>query len=156
MTDPAYLAAVKMLSRRELSEAQVRQRLGRLGFGADAITEAIDRLKGDRSIDDERVAAAIARTESGVRRRGRLRVRQRLAAAGISDSVADRAVEAAYAEVDVDGLIAAVLEKRLAGRTTIESERELGRLFRHLVGQGFERDRVMKVLKARYRPKAEA
>jgi regulatory protein len=156
MTHSAYVAAVKMLARRELSEAQVRQRLARLGYDSDAIADAVARLKEQHSIDDARVAAAIARSESGARRRGRLRVRQRLQAAGIADPVAERAVEEAYAEVDVDALLAAVLDRRMAGQPTIASERELGRLYRHLVGQGFERDHVMKALKARYRPNPEA
>ena len=156
MTDSAYGAAVKMLSRRELSERQVRQRLARLGYGPDAIADAVGRLKEERSIDDARVAASIARSESSMRRRGRVRARQRLQAAGIADAVAERAVEEAYAEVDVDALLAAALDRRMAGAPTIASERELGRLYRHLVGRGFERDRVMKALKERYRADPEA
>ena len=48
----AYLDGLKMLARRELSEAQVRQRLVRRSHEADAIDEAIARLKDARAIDD--------------------------------------------------------------------------------------------------------
>ena len=69
-----YLDALKMLARRELSEAQVRQRLARRGHDPESIDAAVARLKGERAIDDARVAEAIARTETAAKRRGRLRV----------------------------------------------------------------------------------
>jgi SOS response regulatory protein OraA/RecX len=64
-----------MLGRRELSEQQVRQRLARKDYGQDDIDEAIARLREQRAIDDRRVAEAIVRTETGIRKRGRVRVR---------------------------------------------------------------------------------
>jgi regulatory protein len=149
--DDAYLAAVKMLARRELSERQVRQRLVRKQFDSAGIDDAITRLKGERAIDDARVAGAIARLETNGRRRGLARVRQKLMAAGIASPVADAAVEDIAAQVDLDALLAQALERRLRGRTTIEDEREMARLFRQLVTQGFESDRVMRLLRSRRR-----
>ena len=52
MSDETYLAALRMLARRELSEAQVRQRLARRQHDAAAIDDAISRLKDARSIDN--------------------------------------------------------------------------------------------------------
>ena len=77
-----------MLARRELSEAQIRQRLAKRGESRDSIDEAVDRLKAERSIDDERVAGAIARTQAAGRNRGRRRVMQQIEAAGIDKSIA--------------------------------------------------------------------
>src|SRR5262245_52234326 len=76
----AYVDALRMLARRELSEAQVRQRLRRRAHEEDAIQEAVDRLKRERALDDERVAEALARTETSVKRRGKLRVKQAIEA----------------------------------------------------------------------------
>ena len=56
----AYVDALRMLARRELSEAQVRQRLVRREHGQAAIDEALARLRNERAIDDARVAEAIA------------------------------------------------------------------------------------------------
>jgi regulatory protein len=151
MADDAYLAAVKMLARRELSERQVRQRLVRKQFDSAAIDDAITRLKRERAIDDARVAGAIARLETHGRRRGLARVRQKLMAAGIASPVADAAGEDIAAQVDLDALLAQALERRLRGRATIEDEREMARLFRQLVTQGFESDRVMRLLRSRRR-----
>jgi regulatory protein len=138
-----------MIARRELSEAQVRDRLARKGFADDAIEDAVTRLKDERTIDDARVAAAIARTETGIRKRGLLRVRQRLAAARITGSLADAAVEEIAGQVDLDAMLTQALERRLRGRETIADEREMARLYRQLTAQGFERDRVLRLLRAR-------
>ena len=139
----AYLEALKMLARRELSEAQVRQRLARRGERQESIDEAVARLKSERSIDDERVAGAIARSQTSLRKRGRRRVLQQIEAAGIDKSVASRAVDEAFQDLDPDALLAASLEKRLRGRERIADDREFQRLFRYLSAQGFDADRIL-------------
>ena len=151
MPDTAYLAAVKMLARRELSEAQLRQRLVRKAYGDGEIEDAITRLKVDRTLDDTRVASAIARMETGIRKRGPLRVRQKLAAAGISRAAADAAVAAVLEGVDVDALLDAALARRLKGRDTIADDAEMSRLYRQLTTQGFDSGQVMRLLRARRR-----
>jgi regulatory protein len=147
----AYIDGLKMLGRRELSEAQVRQRLARKGYAAAEIEIAIVRLREERAIDDNRVADAIARTETAVRRRGKLRVRMQIERAGIAKAIAKRAVDDLFEAIDDDALLEASLAKRLRGRDTIADDRELHRLYRYLIGQGFESDRVVKALNARRR-----
>jgi regulatory protein len=147
----AYIDGLKMLGRRELSELQVRQRLARKGHDADAIDEAVARLREERAIDDERVAEAIARTETSVRRRGKLRVRMQIERAGIAKPTAKRAVDDLFDTIDDGALLEASLAKRLRGRETIADDREFQRLYRYLMGQGFESDRALKALNARRR-----
>jgi regulatory protein len=145
----AYLAGLQLLARRELSEAQVRQRLSRRGHPTEDIDTAIARLLEERALDDRRVASAIASTQVRVRGRGRLRVKRQIEAAGISSTLAQAATDAAFAEIDSDALLIAALEKRLRGRSTIADEREFQRLFRYLVAQGFDHDRVISSLRSR-------
>jgi regulatory protein len=142
----AYIDALKMLGRRELSEAQLRQRLGRREHAPDAIDAAVARLRAERAIDDLRTAEAIARTQTSIKRRGRLRVRRQIEQAGIEPATARRAVDEVFAALDPDALIEASLAKRLRGREQIADEAELARLYRYLIGQGFEPDRVMAAL----------
>jgi regulatory protein len=143
----AYAAALKMLAARELSEAQVRQRLVRRKYDASDIDTAIERLKAGGYIDDARAAAVIARRETTVRRRGKTRVSSRLRAAGIASAIADRAVEQVFKDVDADSLLDASLERRLRGRTRIADDKEMQRLYRYLIGQGFEGERVLAKLR---------
>jgi regulatory protein len=142
----AYIDALKMLGRRELSEAQVRQRLARREHAPDAIDTAVARLRAERAIDDVRTADAIARTQTSIKRRGRLRVRRQIEQAGIQPATARRAVDEVFAALDPDALLEASLAKRLRGREQIADQAELARLYRYLIGQGFEPDRVMAAL----------
>ena len=140
-----------MLARRELSELQVRQRLARKGHESDDIDAAIARLRDERALDDARVADAIARTETSIRKRGKLRVRMQIERAGIAKSTAKRAVDEVFDAIDAEALLESSLAKRLRGRETIADDREFQRLYRYLIGQGFESERVVKALSARRR-----
>jgi regulatory protein len=146
MVNPAYIDGLKMLARRELSEAQIRQRLARKQHAADDVDAAITRLRDERAIDDARVAEAIARTETSIRRRGKLRVRMQIERAGISKAVARHAIDEVFGALDDDALLEASLNKRLRGRTALADERERQRLYRYLIAQGFESDRVLRRL----------
>ena len=145
----AYVDALKMLGRRELSEAQVRQRLARRGHEPDAIDAAIARLLEERAIDDARVAEAIARSQTSIRRRGKQRVLRQIQSAGIAESTARWAVDEVFGGLDPDALVEASLAKRLRGRERITNQAEFRRLYRYLIGQGFEPDRILRALKAR-------
>ena len=157
MADRAYVIGLTLLARRELSEAQVRQRLARKGHEAEAIDAAVDRLRTERAIDDVRVAEAIAHTATAVHRRGKLRVRRQIEQAGIAPATARGAIDEVFAAIDDETLLKEALDRRLRGRERIADDAEFRRLFRYLVGQGFEPDRVVSALKKRRsrRPGAE-
>lgn len=135
-----------MLARRELSEAQLRSRLARRQFDSDAIENAINRLRGDRSLDDRRAALACARDEVRLKRHGRIRVLRQLAALGIPADTARAAVREVFEDVDEDDLMTQVLRRRLSrsGRLDAAGAR---RLHRYLIAQGFEPSRVGALLR---------
>ena len=143
----AYVDGLQMLARRELSEAQVRQRLLRKGHDAEAVDAAVDRLRGERAINDERAAEAIAQAETRAHRRGKLRVRRQIEQAGIAPATARHAIDEVFEGIDDEALLEEALARRLKGRERLADEAEFRRLFRYLVGQGFEPDRVMAILK---------
>ena len=143
-----YIDGLTMLGRRERSEQRIRQRLVSNERAPEDIDEAVARLRGERAINDQRVAEAIARTETGIRKRGKVRVRMQLERAGIAKETAKAAIEEVVGTIDDEALLESSLRKRLRGRETIADDKEFQRLFRYLIGQGFESDRVMKTLKA--------
>ena len=144
-TASAYVDGLRMLGRRELSEAQVRQRLARRGHEPDAVDAAVERLLAERAIDDARVAEAIAHAETAVHGRGKLRVRRQLEQAGITPATARHAIDEVFDALDDAALLEAALARRLRDR--VAGEAEFRRLFRYLVGQGFEPDDVMTALR---------
>ena len=137
-----------MLARRELSQAQVRDRLTRRGHEPGSVDDAIARLTAERAIDDGRLAEAIARAEVH-RRHGRRKVLQRMEHAGLERSLARQAVARVFAAVDEKALIEAALDRRLRDGRSIEDDAELRRLYRFLVAQGFDGDLAIRALKAR-------
>jgi regulatory protein len=149
-SDPgrAYVAGLKMLARRELSEMQVRARLTRRQYEQHHIDDAIARLRSEGAIDDTRTARAIARSAASSRGLGKRRARMQVDAAGIERAIAAAAVDEVFSEIDSHQLLQTALAKRLRGRTRIEDEAEMARLFRYLVGRGFDHDRVLEALRA--------
>jgi len=136
-----------MLSARELSESQLRTRLKRREIDADDIESAITRLKADRTINDRRVALAIARMESSIKHRGRTRVLQKIRQAGIDGDIAEDAVREVFEEVNEGDLLDRAMERRLRGTAIADlDERGRARIARGLAGQGFSLDAIFKRL----------
>jgi regulatory protein len=146
----AYTTALTLLSRRELSTSQLRERLARRKFAADAIDHAIRRLSADGTLDDRRVAVARARTDAMLKRHGRRRVLQRIQQLGVAPEIATLAVDEVFNDLDEPALLDAAIERRLRGVDvrTLDA-RGKARLVRHLVGRGFEPSQVFACLRRR-------
>jgi regulatory protein len=143
----AYTAAPTLLSARELSETQLRARLTRRRHHPDDIDQAIARLKRDRTLDDRRVARALARIESGIKHRGRARVIQRIRQAGIAGPIAEEAATAVFEDLDEDDVLTRALDRRLRGKSARDlDERGRAKVVRGLMAQGFSLDAILKKL----------
>ena len=144
----AYTLALTLLSSRELSEAQLRTRLRRRKIDEEQIESAVARLKRDRTLNDRRVAVAIARMETAIKHRGRARIVQKIRQAGIDADTADDAIREVFQEVDESELLNRAFERKMRGKTVKDlDEKGRARIVRALVGQGFTFDAVLKRLK---------
>ncbi|HEY7193763.1 MAG TPA: RecX family transcriptional regulator [Gemmatimonadales bacterium] len=144
----AYSDALSLLARRELSVAQLRDRLHDRQHDPDDIEDAATRLVASGALNDARVAAAYVRGALSVKGRGRLRIQRELQAMGIGRDVAAEALAEAFGDVDERSLIKKALDKKLRGGKKIESRQEYARLFQFLVRQGFTPASVIAVLRA--------
>ena len=126
-----------MLSRRELSTQQVRDRLLERDHGREEVEAAIERLLENGSLDDARVARAYIRTALKVKGRGRLRIQRELQELGIPKDVAAEALAESFADVDERSLVAKALQKKLRGQMKIESRADYARVYQFLMRQGF-------------------
>jgi len=133
----AYTDALQLLSRRELTEKELRDRLLDRDHPRDEIDRVIAHLLESRSLDDGRVARAYARTAAGVKGRGRLRVMRELNAMGVARETATEAVTEVFADVDERALIAKALQRKMRGKSRITDAREHARLYQFLMRQGF-------------------
>jgi regulatory protein len=133
----AYLDALHMVARRELSVAECRVRLARHAHSEQEIEAALARLIEAGVLDDRRVAGAFVRTAANLKNRGRLRIQRELQTKGIDRDVADEALAEALAGADEGAMVARAIEKRLRGRTLGPDRAASARLFHHLVRQGY-------------------
>ncbi len=147
----AYVDALHMLGRRELSEKQLRDRLHDREHSAEDIDRAIQLLQENRAVDDARVAAAYVRTAIKIKGRGRLRIQHELREIGIPNDVAAQALAEAFGETDERGLITRALQKKLRGKPKIQDTAEYARVYQFLMRQGFSSAAVTAVLKAHRR-----
>ena len=148
----AYVAGLTLLAGRDLSAAQLGERLRRRGFAPDATDAAVTRLRREGALDDRRAAAAHARRAVEVRRQGPARIERELAARGVDTSVARAAIAEALEGRDVEELLDRSLARRLAG--PIAGPAEFRRLYQYLLRQGFEGAMAAAALRRRTRPGA--
>jgi len=133
----AYLDALHLLARRELSEKQLRDRLIDREHERAEIDRAVEHLRDAGSLDDSRVARAYVQTALKVKGRGRLRIQRELQEMGIEKDVASEALAAAFGEVDERALVRAALQKKLRGHKKIETIADYARVYQFLMRQGF-------------------
>lgn len=145
----AYVDALHMLGRRELSVQQIRDRLIEREHSRDDVDRAIELLIENKALDDARVAGAYVRTAIRIKGRGRLRIQRELQMMGISRDVAAEALADAFGEVDERTLIAKALQKKLRSNQQISTAAEYARVFQFLMRQGFSPASVTAVLRAR-------
>jgi regulatory protein len=144
----AYLDALHLLARRELTMKQVRERLADRDHGREEIDRAIEHLLESRVLDDARVAAAYVRTALKVKGRGRLRIQRELQEMGVERDVASDALAEAFGDVDERALIAAAIKKKLRGKPKISTRSDYARVYQFLMRQGFSPAGVNAALRA--------
>jgi regulatory protein len=133
----AYVDALRLLGRRELSVKELRDRLIDREHPGEEVDRAIEHLLETKALDDARVARAYARTASNVKGRGRVRVMRELSVMGIAKDTASEAVAEVFADVDERALIAKALQKKMRGRPRIADAAEHARLYQYLMRQGY-------------------
>jgi len=143
----AYLDGLRLLSRRELSVADLRARLLGREHPAGEVDAAIAHLLETRALDDARVARAFARTSASVKGRGRLRVMRELSQMGIAKEVAGEALSEVFGDLDERSLIARALQKKMRGKPKAVDRTEGARLYQYLMRQGFSPAAIVDALK---------
>ena len=146
----AYFRALRWLTARELSEGQVRSRLAEKGYTDIAIQPALERLIRDRTIDDRRAAAAVARTEARVRRHGPHRVMGKLIAMQVDRDLAKEIVRELFSDEDEEALLGRTLEIRLRGNPErLKDPRERRKILAYLIRQGFSASAASAAIRAK-------
>lgn len=143
--------AVRFLSRREHSRAELTRKLLSHAPDEAMLEQVLDELESAGWQSDDRYAGAVVR--SSAERFGMRRVAQKLREGGVDSELAQEALEKLRESEPTRAL--AVWEKRF-GRTGLPSEpREYARQARFLAARGFSADIVRKILSGQMAEQAE-
>jgi regulatory protein len=135
-------AAVKLLARREHSEYELRAKLNKRDYEDDAVNAVIEALRADNLVSDERFAEAYvqSRVNKGF---GPVRIRGELQQRGVSDALAESALNAA--DCDWDAAAREQLQRRFGSAAPVD-RKERQRRYSYLTRRGFTGDQVNQAL----------
>ena len=141
--------AVELLAVRARSVRDMRMRLKRVGATAGAIDGAVERLITLGLLDDDAYARNLAHarvTGGGVSKR---RIGQELQKRGVARDVADEAIDATLADVELDelGAARAAALKRMRSLRSLDDATRRRRLYAFLARRGYEPGVIARVIK---------
>jgi regulatory protein len=142
--------AVRSLSRRAQSSAELRQKLRERAEEEASIEEVLGRLTEYGYLDDKRFAENYAASRLENERFGRVRTLNDLRSRRVTGQIADAAVENTYKETDETALVEAYIRKkfRSASRETLfKEDKDLTGAYRRLLRAGFGSAVIIPVLK---------
>jgi regulatory protein len=134
--DAAHAAALRLLTTRARTRAELRQRLAERGFEAAAVAETLDRLERVGLVDDQALADTVAqgRAERGLDAPA---IAAELRDRGVDPAVAERAAQAAVPAEDRADRCRRVAEARLTQLAGLPAPTQLRRLASYLARRGY-------------------
>ena len=140
---------MRLLARRAYSIAEMRRALTRRCDSAEAVAEAIARLRQVGYLDDQKFAEQHAGALRRNRAFGARRIVRELKAKGVNYRFINAAVEQAFQEVGERELLEQVLGKKVRHLRLPLTRSRLNSLCRSLLRQGFGGGDIMKAVRAR-------
>jgi regulatory protein len=145
----AFIYALRTLTRRDHSEAELRRKLAGREFSAEVAERTIGRLKEAGYLDDRKYALNWA--ESAIRN-GRgygYRVRFELSRRGIAEDLASEVMAQVSAEFGETDTLKALVQKKFPGYVPSSAdERQKRRMIGYLQRRGFSLTAILQVLRA--------
>ena len=144
----AFSAALRLLTRRDRSETELRQKLEQFGFSLAAINTAIEKCREYNYLDDSRYATerarSLMRNGRGVGRKISLDLHRR----GIEETLIQQAISTAEEEFSPTNLLQEQLHRRFPNfNYTTADNRERRRVIGFFQRRGFNLDQIFSVIK---------
>lgn len=144
----SFAAALRILTRRDRSETELRQKLEQFGFSHPAIEAAVKQCKDYNYLNDDRYAAerarSLMRTGRGVGKKIKLDLQRR----GIEATIIDQALETAEKEFPTDHILREQLTLHFPAFDYFTADdREKRRVISFFQRRGFSLDKIFRGLK---------
>ena len=151
--EQCYVAAMRILSYRFNSEAELRRKLTmKKKFDAATIDATLERLRGEKWLDDVRFAGAFVRSRTN-KRIGKNRIVRELRAAGVSGDDTESAIATNVDKDQQEASLRELLGKRARilarrhGESFLETSEGRNKLAVYLLKQGYDAALVYEALK---------
>ena len=142
----AVFAALRKLSYRPRSSAEVTDNLREKGFGDAAIKEAVEHLAKIGYINDDAFASYWVEGRTKRKPLGVLGLKKELIKKGIDEDIADGLIKKQRSADDDFGIAKRLAHERLEKMGNVEKLKAKKRIYDYLLRRGFEFDVVHKVL----------
>ncbi len=142
--------ALRLLSGRAYSLAELREKLARRAAGAGDVPGVLARLKECGYVEDQQLARSYAAARLENQGLGKTRVVRDLRARRVARAVAEKAAAEVYAGADELALIDAYLRRKYRGtalETFLAEPKNLASAYRRLRSAGFSSANSIRVLK---------
>jgi regulatory protein len=146
-SDP-FAAALRILTRRDRSEAELRKKLEQFGFTLTAIDEAVEKCRRYDYLNDERYARerarSLMRTGRGVGHKIRLELRRR----GLSEQHVEQSLEEVEDEFSRHDILCDQLARRFPSFDYASAdERQRRRVVNYFQRRGFSLEEIFGLLR---------
>ena len=142
----ALRRAYKFLSYRPRSEAEVRTKLGQLGFPQKSVDTTLEKLRSLSLLNDETFAKGWARGRAEDRGYGPLRIERELRQKGIAKSLIQEVVRETFGLQEGKERARALVQKRFQ-RKDLSDRKVLHRAMSFLQRRGYRNSVIAEVLK---------
>jgi SOS response regulatory protein OraA/RecX len=141
-------AALKILSARPCSEADLRDRLiSRRGKDPKLVEQCIKRLKELGYVNDDLFAHSYASYRVGLKPLGRAKLARELAVKKVPREIVEQTLDLVFEENAEEALIDSAIARRVRVRGWPADRAASKRMFDHLARLGFEYDLIVRKLR---------
>lgn len=145
-SDDALKRALRYLSYCPRSEAEVRRKLGQLGFASAVADATIKRLHSLEYLDDGKFARGFVRSRVEGRGYGPLRIETELRARGVEATLIQTVIQETFPEAQGKERAGEILGKRFGGKD-LREEKNLRRAISFLRRRGYRDSVIAEVLR---------
>lgn len=145
----ALNAAYRMLARRDHSVHEITASLLKKGFGAEAVSSAVQQCAARGYLDDRKFAGAYARSLARNKKAGPRYIKDALKKKGVSAAFAGEAAAEVYENSAAEERMVRLLAKKKGAsiKKDLSPLARKKRIFDYLSRRGFSYDAIMKALR---------
>ncbi|MEK6647417.1 MAG: regulatory protein RecX [Candidatus Firestonebacteria bacterium] len=138
--------ALNLLSFRNRSEKEIKERLKQKKFDSETTEEVINRLKTVELIDDDKFAKSWIKNRLIGKPRGKNLIKQELYQKGIKKEIIESSINEIYLKETEEELAFKLAQKKAVSYSKLDKTKAKYKLYRFLIGRGFESELIEKTV----------